>query len=216
MATKKNRLWGKLNWKTLGWACLIVVLIVCLINFIFEYIFSKNFVTGPSMQPSFETGDQVISVRNSAIKRGDIIILKAPDKKDKLYIKRVIGLPGDVIKSQEDGMYINHKIFHEDFLKPGSKLREPLNGLYAGMPYTYTYTFNIRSLAQTPDWQRFYSKKYLKKLQKANRVPKDDYFVLGYHRTVSKDSRMIGFIKKKAIVGRVALRYWPLSEFTVY
>ena len=40
--------------------------------------------------------------------------------------------------------------------------------------------------------------------------------MMGDHRSVSKDSRYIGTIKRKNVVGVVKLRYWPLNEFKIY
>ena len=56
----------------------------------------------------------------------------------------------------------------------------------------------------------------LKYINKTNRIPKGTYFVMGDHRSVSKDSRYIGTIKRKNIVGVVKLRYWPLNQIKVY
>jgi signal peptidase I len=39
---------------------------------------------------------------------------------------------------------------------------------------------------------------------------------MGDHRNVSKDSRMIGFIKRDAIVGKVNWRYWPLNRMKTF
>ncbi|SFK47807.1 signal peptidase I [Lachnospiraceae bacterium KH1T2] len=44
---------------------------------------------------------------------------------------------------------------------------------------------------------------------------KDEYFVLGDNRNSSMDSRMddVGNVQKKELIGRVALRIWPLNKF---
>ena len=44
------------------------------------------------------------------------------------------------------------------------------------------------------------------------KVPKNQYFLLGDDRIVSKDSREVGSFKKSAIVGEVKFRFWPLSK----
>ena len=216
MESKKNKLFQRFAWKKVLRLILIAVVLFAGFGFCFHYIFSRNYITGGSMIPTFLDGDHVMTIRHTPINRGDIIILKAPDKKDELYIKRVIGLPGDSITSKNDKLYINGKRYHEDFLKEGAKLKEPADSVFGNMPYTYTYSFTLRSLAQTDDWHRIYSKAYLKKIQANNKVPANNYFVMGDHRVVSNDSRVIGFIKHDAIVGRVALRYWPFDRLTLY
>lgn len=155
------------------------------------FVFANEQVEGPSMQPTFESGDRIIANRHSSINRGDIVILKAPDEPGAFYIKRVVGMPGENIASKNDTMYIN-----------GKKLKEPYLNAYkkklpAGMLYTNDFT-------------------YQGLFNKGNYIPKDQYFVMGDHRNVSKDSRMLGTIKKSDILGVVKLRYWPLNKFTVF
>ncbi|MDR4934024.1 signal peptidase I [Companilactobacillus paralimentarius] len=183
----------------------------------FKYILSNDKVTGPSMQPTFENGDKVIAARHSTISRGDVIVLKAPDEAGSFYIKRVIGLPGDTVVSKNNKMYINGKLYKEDFLKAGSKLKEPDTSLYAGKLYSYTYDFTLSSLAKnSPEYKTRYSNSYLKKVEKTNKVPAGTYFVMGDHRTVSKDSRIIGFISKKSVIGEVKWRYWPFTRWAIF
>lgn len=43
-------------------------------------------------------------------------------------------------------------------------------------------------------------------------VPADDYFVLGDHRSSSNDSRVWGFVGRKAIYGKAVFVYWPLTK----
>lgn len=183
----------------------------------FKFILSNDRVSGPSMQPTFENGDKVIAIRHSKLSRGDVIVLKAPDEANTFYIKRIIGLPGDTVVSKNNKIYINGKLYKEDFLDAGKKVKEPDTSLYAGKPYSYTYNFTLSSLAKnSPEWQQRYSSSYLNKIKKTNKVPAGTYFVMGDHRTVSKDSRIIGFINKKSVIGEVKWRYWPLTRWTVF
>lgn len=175
------------------WFLQVIVLALVFLGayfLVFRFVLSNEIVSGPSMQPTFEDGDRLIATRHGNIKRGDIVVLDAPDAPGTLYIKRVIGLPGDTVSSKNDVTYINGKAIKEPYLKEyKSKLPE-------GM--LYTTDFSLQSI--------FGVKK----------VPADSYFVMGDHRDVSRDSRMIGFIKKSAIEGKVKFRYFPFNRLQFY
>lgn len=216
MNTTKKTTHCQFEWRKFTKVALILIAVFCSIYLTFQFLLSQNYIIGPSMQPNFYTGNHVISVRHAKVQRGDVIILRAPDEKGKLYVKRVIGMPGDTLVSKNGTLYINGKLYKETFLKQAGTMTEPMYSPYADMPFSYTYSFSISSLAETEDWKKFYDRSYLKRLQKSNRIPQNNYFVMGDHRTVSKDSREIGFITRQAVVGKVAVRYWPLRSFTWY
>lgn len=117
-------------------------------------------------------------------------MLRPPTDPNVLYIKRVIGMPGDTIKVKDDVLYINGKKTPEPYLKEGKKLYS--------LGQLYTNNFSLESL------------------HLGKKVPAGSYFVMGDHRNISNDSRRIGFIKKSDIVGTVKLRYWPLNKTTIY
>jgi signal peptidase I len=45
-----------------------------------------------------------------------------------------------------------------------------------------------------------------------HRIPPDEYFVLGDHRSSSSDSRTWGFVRRDAIYGKAVFVYWPLKN----
>ena len=155
--------------------------------FVFSFFLSNETVSGPSMQPTFENGDRLIAVRHFTPKRNDIVILKAPDQKGALYIKRVIGTPGDMVTSKNDKLYINGKQIAEPYLN--NKYEKQAHRL--GELYTSNFTLK-------------------------EKVPKNHYFVMGDHRDVSKDSRYFGFVKRSALIGKVVFRYWPFTQWKTF
>lgn len=214
MSKKNNTLKDLLIW--IIQTFIIFLIFLGLFFLITKFVISNDQISGPSMQPTFENQDRIITYRHAKIKPGDIVVLKAPDEPGSLYIKRIIGMPGDTITAQDNKIYINGKTLNQNFLKPGFKLTD--NG-YSGMyktKYSDTNDFSISSLAKTSNYMQIYSKDQLQQMQQTNEVPKNSYFVMGDHRSVSKDSRYIGAIPGNKIVGVVKLRYWPLNNITAF
>lgn len=52
----------------------------------------------------------------------------------------------------------------------------------------------------------------LKGICNCDKIPEDKYLVLGDNRVVSSDSRIIGLIDKKDIIGRTKLSLWPIKK----
>lgn len=90
---------------------------------IYAFLVRPFQVNGNSMDPTFTNGEYVftnlLSQRFGPLDRGDVIVFKAPNDKDKDYIKRIIGLPGDKIKVQNGLVYLNGKRLPEEYLPPG-------------------------------------------------------------------------------------------------
>ncbi|NLG85446.1 MAG: signal peptidase I [Firmicutes bacterium] len=91
---------------------------VLIVTFVTVFVGRFCRVKGLSMEPTLYTGewlwtDKLGYLLGRPIKRGDIIVLKYKDTKEK-YVKRVIGLPGDKVEIRDNAVYVN-----------GFKLKEP-------------------------------------------------------------------------------------------
>jgi len=86
---------------------IIVLVIVVPIRY---FLFQPFIVKGESMEPNFYDGDYLIideiSYRLKEPQRGETIIFKYPKDPSKCFIKRIIGLPGETIKIQNDQVII--------------------------------------------------------------------------------------------------------------
>ena len=80
----------------------VVIISLAIIIPIRYFLFQPFFVRGASMEPSFEDGEYLIideiSYRFHEPERSDIIIFKYPKDPSQYYIKRVIGLPNEIIR----------------------------------------------------------------------------------------------------------------------
>ena len=107
-------------------------------------------------------------------KREDIVVFNFPNDPNRDFVKRIIGLPGEMVSIKNGEVFID--------------------GLGLDEPYIS---------AKDSD--------YMKPIL----VPQNSYFVLGDNRHASSDSRHWGSVSIDQIVGKVVMRYWPMSQFSL-
>lgn len=182
---------------------------VFLIIFILRaFIIGNFFIPSASMNPTLFSGDFILvnkmaygirSPLNNNIwidignpKRGDIAVFQFPVNRDINFIKRVVGIPGDIISYQDKKLTIN------------------------GIPAMYiyyssqqitddrstTYTENVELFAAGHQHQinitnNSYSEDFTNLV-----VPENMYFVMGDNRDNSEDSRYWGFVSKDYLLGK--------------
>lgn len=96
----------------------ILVLTYCAVVFVGQ----RTSVIGSSMEPTLSDGDNLIvdkiTYRFQEPKRFDIIVFPYQYTKNTYYIKRIIGLPGEKIRIDEEGkIYINGEVLEENYGK---------------------------------------------------------------------------------------------------
>jgi len=159
-----------------------IVFIGSLFIVIYLFIMQPNQVKGASMDPSFNSGDYIltskITYKFNPVKRGDVVVFKSPKNPDIDYIKRVIGLPGDKITIRDKNVFINDVIIDESYIAD-----------------------------KTNVWEGGYSKDGI-----PSTIPDDYIFVMGDNRTRSSDSREFGPVPVSSIIGHVFFRYFPADK----
>ncbi|NNC76882.1 MAG: signal peptidase I [Woeseiaceae bacterium] len=150
-----------------------------------DFIFVKKYSYGlrlpVSEQKVFETGSP---------KRGDVAVFRLPKNPSVNYIKRVVGLPGDVIRYQGHRMTVNGEHILVD---------PPITANSGG-----------GSVHQEQLYQRDHQIKILFPESRENgvyTVPDGHYFMMGDNRDNSTDSRFpqVGFVAEEFLVGEAVL-----------
>ncbi|MBY0574708.1 MAG: signal peptidase I, partial [Undibacterium sp.] len=160
-------------------------------------------------------GTKVVALNDP--QRGDVMVFKYPKNPDENYIKRVIGVPGDVVTYKNKRLSINNvEMAYENmpqFLQEGKELRyseqwkENLTGVQhrilndegmpAGMP---TQVFPNSQLCAYDD-EGF-----------TCTVPQGNYFMMGDNRDNSADSRYWGFVPDANVVGKAFFIWMNFSD----
>jgi signal peptidase I len=127
-----------------------------------------------------------ICLRFSAPSRGDIIVFNTPsDAATKCgeggtFVKRVIGLPGDTIREDDNGFIDIKSAGSKEFVR----LKE-------------SYLSASRRLADSQHFGQTW------------KVPQGQYFMMGDNRPESCDSRAWGSVPRNKLIGTVFFVYWP-------
>jgi signal peptidase I len=98
----------------------IDILLAALISFfLINYIVSAFRIDGDSMEPLLRARERVLisklAVRRGDLRRFDIVVMYKPDEPDKSLIKRIIGLPGEIIEVRGGDVLINDKPLKQPF-----------------------------------------------------------------------------------------------------
>ena len=102
----KNSIWKEL-WEYIK-MIIFVVAVVLIIN---NVLLINARVPSESMEKTIMTGDRFFGDRLAYLfsdpERFDIVVFKYPDDESQLFVKRVIGLPGETVEIKEGKVYIN-------------------------------------------------------------------------------------------------------------
>ena len=175
----------------------IVVVAVLVAVLLRTFVVQTFYIPSGSMEPTLQIGDRILVNKLSydfhGLHRGDIVVFARPPAENcggpevNDLVKRVVGLPGDLLSLAHGYLYVNGTRLDESWL-PSSE-----QGVTAPGP-----------AGTATDLEQPY------------RVPTGQYFVMGDNRTNSCDSRYWGPVAKSLVVGKVELRVWPLSSIKLF
>ena len=164
---------------------IVAVLVAVLVQ---AYIVKPYRIPSESMENTLMPGDRVFVNRFiyhfKDVNRGNVVVFKSPSD-GTVLIKRVIGLPGNVISLKDGSVYVDGKKLDEPYVRTDAGAPEPTEPFDNGEPWD---------------------------LQKPYTVPAGNYFMMGDNRTNSGDSREFGPVSQNALIGEAFFIYWPLNR----
>ena len=188
---------------------------VLLVVFVLRSFIVEPFqIPSESMVPTLEVGDYILvnkyayGVRLPVIgtklvevgdpKRGDVMVFYPPND-NRYFIKRVIGLPGDVIRYKNKVLTINGE-------QASQKLRAALP---PKSPKVMLFEEELGGVKHM-----IYNTKGMYRGDFTYTVPDGHYFMMGDNRDNSSDSRMWGSVPEQNIVGKAFAIWMHWSSFS--
>ncbi len=163
------------------------------------FFFRHSPVSGTSMVPTLENGDVLLLTQvGYTVEGGDIVILQTPqDDLRRPLVKRVIATEGQKIRINFETweIFINGILLEEHYLDHTDKSE-------CMKPYMIFEVPHLMGFERVDKDHLIYEAT----------VPEHKIFVLGDNRQNSKDSRTIGFIDERYVIGEVIFRLLPFSS----
>jgi signal peptidase I len=101
----------------LGETVLPAIVIAVLINL---FLAQATRVYGSSMEPNLHTDQRLVvekvTYRLHGPHRGDVVVLRMPDRGPELLIKRVVGLPNEIVEIRNGTLYVDNQPLDEPYL----------------------------------------------------------------------------------------------------
>jgi len=201
--TRRNSPAGPENWKSVASTLAILIAAPIIAVLLITFVFRSYEVDGPSMERTLFDNDRLIVVKVGKTwasirgddyipERGEIIVFTKSGTLDpraggeRQLIKRVTGVPGDRV------VYENNRVTVYNAENPSGFNPDVVGG----------YEDTLGSLGGS---------------NKTNvLVEPGEVFVMGDNRSQSSDSREFGTVPSEAIVGHLAVRFFPFDTITTF
>jgi signal peptidase I len=104
-----------------------IVVSLAIFAVVYIFLFQPHQVDGQSMMPNFQNGEYILtdklSYRIHPPKRGDVVVFHSPQDERVDFIKRILGIPGDILKVSGGYVYLNGVKLEESYVNdPGAVL----------------------------------------------------------------------------------------------
>ncbi len=208
-----------------------VILVVFLLR---SFLYEPFKIPSASMVPTLMVGDLILVnkftyglrlpvintkiTEGTKLQRGDVVVFRYPPKPSLDYIKRVVGLPGDVVAYRNKQLTINgqpvsktplDRFLDEDSMTYASQFEEKLGE----KSHRLLNNDKVPAFVQGADDFPFRANCNYDVEGIECKVPEGHYFMMGDNRDNSLDSRYWGFVPDKNIVGRAFFVWMNFGSF---
>jgi signal peptidase I len=193
----------------------IFVLMILIVSSLRSALADWNDVPTGSMKPTIQEGDRVVVnklaydlkvpfttiniVKWGNPERGDIVVLFSPVDGTRL-VKRVVAAPGDQVEMRDNQLFVNGRLAKQSPIAIESS--EDYGAAHVMDEDLYGRNHKVMLTPEIPAVRSF----------GPITVPEGNYFVLGDNRDNSNDSRFIGFIERRRIVGKAVAVAFSLDR----
>ncbi|MDF2444778.1 MAG: signal peptidase [Moraxellaceae bacterium] len=178
-----------------------------------SFLYEPFTIPSGSMLPTLHVGDYILvnkyayglrlPVLGTEIvpvgkpERGDVMVFKYPENPKQNFIKRVVAVPGDVVRIEGGKVFVNGQALSRAAVEfPGAESWERYHRETSGkVEHLVRQEEGREGSSPQGEWQ----------------VPADSYFMLGDNRDNSRDSRYWGFVPDHFIVGKASM-IWMHKE----
>jgi signal peptidase I len=169
------------------------------------FIAEPRYIPTSSMEPTLQINDRLIidkvTYRFRPPQRGEIVVFYPPANpvipdNSKVYIKRLIAIPGDKISIDQGKVFINGTAIPEPYIAEPPNYQLPVIDPQNANACPNCFVPNSINSGNQPSFT----------------VPPNSYWVMGDNRNNSLDSHAWGFLPAQNLLGRAVFRYWPLDS----
>jgi signal peptidase I len=204
---RRDRLWIGLGLAIIGITLAGLVLVTLRDGSGVQKAVGSFSIPSTSMEPTLRVGERAFANMRAydeqAPARGDIVFFKLPRDASTIYVKRVVGLPGEQVQMKNGILHIDGKAVPTTDAgtyklalpgEPETPARLKRETLPNGVSFT---TIDLVE-------NGFYDN------TRVHSVPEGHYFMLGDNRDNSTDSRVgqIGYIPRANVIGRISWIFW--------
>lgn len=108
-----------------GWLRFLIealqtIILAVVLYFLIDAVVDRVRVENISMEPTLQPGEFLlvnkVTFLINDVNRGDVVVFHYPQNPQEKYIKRVLGLPGDVVEVRDGQVFVNESLLDEPYI----------------------------------------------------------------------------------------------------